>query len=110
MDQKLNQGMIQSPLQTLISLSGFERTRIQEPQSDPRRIEAFTEIDSLVTQSLNPPVPTSSAAPSVLSPKLSPPAPRKMLASTLPDQALLKRLLAHRPHYQSGRILRGKPQ
>lgn len=110
----MNLGWIRS----LFTLSEIEKGRIAEPAPDPRRIESFQDIETVITQSLSPAAqaakpqaPDTDVAPAAaFNPHAKPMAPgsRPLSSRGLPDQDLLKKLLKHRPHYTSNRILRAE--
>lgn len=119
MSEHMNQGLIQklNPewLEGLTSLSSVEQGRIPEPQTNLKNVTSFQEVENLVKNSIAPPapqtIPTENRSPKILNVSLpaSKAASKPNLKSAFGDQELLKKLLSHRNHYQSGRILRGKP-
>lgn len=95
----------------LFALSKLEKGRIQESAPDPRRIEAFQDIDTLIAASIAPEPPAVTPPPAALEPRASAIKAEPKLnprRGGLPDQDLLKKLLKHRPQYQSSRILRAE--
>lgn len=97
-------------IRNLFTLSEIERGRIREPASDPRRIESFQDIESMVMVSLIPPAPVTiqTTTHRILSESNTPKTTERTVSRSLLDQDLLKKLLKHRPQYTSSRILRAE--